>query len=110
MTGQRKSDRTATQQVINAMRIIRKRQGITCERLSELLNARGQMLSRGSLSNQELGYANHITIDQVVALADVFGVPLERLLETVCDTCQGFPPAGFTCNDCGATGVRAEAS
>lgn len=48
---------------------------------------------------------------EMVALADVLGVPVEYLFgsdlaDLPCDTCSDRPPNGFTCNECGAIGQR----
>ena len=41
------------------------------------------------------------TVDELVRLATIFGVPVWRLA-TQCVTCGGCPPAGFACLSCGA--------
>lgn len=50
-------------------------------------------------------FANHkrrVTVDELVAFAKVFGVePASMLTAPECDTCNGAPPVGFTCQTCG---------
>jgi uncharacterized protein YuzE len=36
-------------------------------------------------------------------ITNVFDVPIDRLTNPVCETCQNLPPKGFTCNGCGET-------
>jgi transcriptional regulator with XRE-family HTH domain len=44
-----------------------------------------------------------VTLDEAFALAAVFGVTVDQLATaTDCDVCHGCPPAGYTCNICGA--------
>lgn len=44
------------------------------------------------------------TANEIAALAETFGVPVGDLFEAQppCRACDGQPPAGFTCNSCGA--------
>jgi DNA-binding XRE family transcriptional regulator len=46
------------------------------------------------------------TVDDLVLIAQAFGVAPSDLLEPVppCATCQGCPPGGFACQACGAVG------
>lgn len=45
--------------------------------------------------------------DRLAALAGVLGVTAGQLMTAPdCDTCQGAPPAGFTCNACGRGGTQ----
>lgn len=95
----------------------RKRRGWNRERLAEECKRQGMAeLTPAVIGSIETGRRldgvrrRHITIDELAVLARVFEVPVESLFGAVCDLCGNSPPAGFTCNDCGATGVRAEAS
>ncbi|MFB8101310.1 helix-turn-helix transcriptional regulator [Streptomyces sp. NPDC056007] len=58
----------------------------------------------------ESGRTRSWTANDVAALAVLFDVPIADLFEErpVCRGCEGEPPAGFTCNACGATGAVAE--
>jgi transcriptional regulator with XRE-family HTH domain len=44
----------------------------------------------------------HVDADDLVALAAVFGLSVEELLQPPadCATCHGAPPAGFRCMEC----------
>lgn len=47
----------------------------------------------------------HVTVDELVDLAAVFGVPADSLLTApTCDQCFDRPPLGFSCLACGAGG------
>lgn len=48
----------------------------------------------------------HFSVDDLVLIAGAFGVAPSDLLAAVlpCATCQGSPPTGFTCQECGAAG------
>lgn len=95
---------SASERVVLNARAMRKARRMTAERLAKLLNERGLSITRGVLTNQETRRAANISIGQVVALADIFQVPIERLLQPGCDTCANAVPAGFTCNSCGLGG------
>lgn len=45
-------------------------------------------------------------INDVVALARTFGIPVGELISppAPCANCGGWPPEGFTCQQCGAEG------
>jgi transcriptional regulator with XRE-family HTH domain len=44
----------------------------------------------------------NLTLGVAVALAKALGVSLDSLLaEVECETCDGMPPAGFICAECG---------
>lgn len=42
------------------------------------------------------------TADELVSVAELFGVTVGDLLAECCSQCGGTPPAGFTCNTCGS--------
>lgn len=53
-----------------------------------------------------------IRFGEAVALAALLNIDLAPLIPAgvpiaVCDHCDGTPPAGFTCNDCGTAGEGA---
>lgn len=102
-----RSGNTVSASVTSTMRAMRKARGLTCGQLSELLAEQGFDISRQCLAKQEAGFRQVVSIDLAVALAKVFEVPIERLLEPVCDTCQNVPPPRFTCNECGSEGQKA---
>lgn len=41
------------------------------------------------------------TVNELVAVAELFGVAVGELIVNNCSRCQGAPPAGFTCRRCG---------
>ena len=90
--------------VIASVRRMRKARGMSAQATADAITANGYLLRRGQLANQECGRIQTITVDQVMAAANAFGVSVSDLLEA-CSACQGAPPKGFTCNTCG-TGTR----
>ncbi|MFH8737968.1 helix-turn-helix domain-containing protein [Streptomyces sp. NPDC017964] len=50
-----------------------------------------------------------VDVDELVALARVFGLSPEQLLEppAECEHCHGAPPPGFICMECETTGLPA---
>lgn len=49
-----------------------------------------------------------LSIESYVALATALGVELDNMLRPEdCPICEGFPPAGFTCRECGQGKVLA---
>lgn len=47
--------------------------------------------------------ARHLRLDEAFAIAASFGLTLEAMLGDFCQTCMDHPPAGFTCQTCGAS-------
>ena len=49
----------------------------------------------------------HVDVDDLVALAAVFDLGVEELLQPPADcvTCNGAPPAGFMCMECETSGL-----
>jgi transcriptional regulator with XRE-family HTH domain len=63
-------------------------------------------LAGSGLANIEAG--NDFRISSAIALAEAFGVGLADLLaEQECAHCDGRPPAGFMCPECGRLGGEA---
>jgi hypothetical protein len=81
---------------------LRQERRFTYVELSELLTASGRPIPVLGLRRIEHG-ERRVDADDLVALAAVFGVAPELLLDppSECGTCHGMPPLGFTCNDCG---------
>jgi transcriptional regulator with XRE-family HTH domain len=90
--------------VISRMRALRAANGMSQQTLADQLTDAGCPTSRGIIAALELGDRLHVTVDELYALATVFGVPIDRLTDTVvtCRRCGGHPPAGYRCLDCGA--------
>ncbi len=63
-------------------------------------------LSRPTLANLDTGRRNSISVDELAALAEVFGFEypwdLTQPLPPACTTCSDVPPPGFRCLVCGA--------
>ncbi|MEU2111846.1 helix-turn-helix transcriptional regulator [Streptomyces sp. NPDC019507] len=97
------SDRVAT-----AVRAARKNRGWTRERFAEQCAVKGYAaLTYAALTNIERspdapeGRQRRISVDELVALAEVLGLKPEQLLASpYCDACKDMPPPGFTCNQC----------
>jgi len=67
------------------------------ERLSQV----GRAIPVLALSAIDAG-ERHVDADDLVALAAVFDLGVEELLQppSGCETCHGAPPAGFMCLEC----------
>lgn len=105
---------TLEQEIGNRVAKLRRQRGWSQDSLGGLLRERiGGPWSRQAIHSTEKGQRAFVAAE-MVALAEVFKVPIEWLFGfgdmPACETCSDHPPPGFTCNDCGATGVRAEAS
>jgi transcriptional regulator with XRE-family HTH domain len=88
--------------VMRHVRRMRKRRGWSAEHLAELVTATGEPIHRSTLAGMEIGKTKHVSVDQLVAFATVFGVPIETFLQRLCESCDGQPPTGFRCLACGA--------
>lgn len=88
--------------VIRNMRIMRNARKWSARELSERLEAVGCSMGKHVIANMESGRAPEITVSRMSALAHVFEVDITEMLTEVCPACHGSPPAGFTCNACGA--------
>jgi transcriptional regulator with XRE-family HTH domain len=67
--------------------------------------AAGRPCRRVMIAKIELGY-RRVDVDDLTALAAALGVRPEQLLTAyVCERCNGKPPAGFTCRECGKEGA-----
>ncbi|MFD8234014.1 hypothetical protein ACFV20_19300 [Streptomyces sp. NPDC059696] len=74
------------------------------ERLAQL----GRPIPALGLSAIDAG-ERHVDVDDLVALAAVFGLGVEELLQPPadCRTCHGAPPAGFMCLECETSSLPA---
>lgn len=88
--------------VIARIKYLRKQRGFSAQALADAITAKGYDVSRVSVSSQEAGRVQAISVDQVVAASKVFDMPIVNLLE--CSTCSngGDAPPGFACIACGA--------
>jgi transcriptional regulator with XRE-family HTH domain len=95
---------SAGQQVAANVRRIREAHRLTYVELSQRLAEAGRSVAVLGLRRIERG-ERRVDVDDLIALADVFGVRPEALWEppAECETCHGAPPPGFACTECGTT-------
>jgi transcriptional regulator with XRE-family HTH domain len=82
------------------IRALRLSKGWSQQTLGELMGwaeASTVCAAEGHRSDRQRGF----TVDELVRLATIFGVPIWRLV-TQCENCGGRPPAGFACLSCSA--------
>lgn len=82
---------------------------------AKLLAAEGFRIGPAKIRLQNtslpLARCTRVSLDQAVAAARVFGVPLAFLVGLEpCDRCKDDPPVGFTCSACGAPGAAGRAA
>lgn len=89
--------------VAENLKRIRSAQRMTTDRLAERMTELGRPMYANTITKIEK-LQRRIDVDDLVALATALSVTPVQLLEepTGCGTCQGTPPPGFACNDCGA--------
>lgn len=93
-------------QVTANVRRLRKMRGWSAQELSNRLTAAGCPISQNTISGREAKSkaVSRVSVDELAAFSAVFDRPITDLLaeEVACEQCAGEPPAGFTCNACGA--------
>lgn len=90
--------------VVSRMRFWRRRRRLTAEQLATAITASGYEVSRVTITKAECGRVRAVPIDLVVHAAEVLGVPFDALLNgAFCEVCEGLPPRGMTCNECGTS-------
>lgn len=91
-------------EVIAKLRMLRKIQKVSAQMLADRMTELGYPIQRTVIANLENGRRSEVSIDHVVVAARALGTTVVALLEepVVCPQCKGAPPAGFTCNTCGA--------
>lgn len=82
---------------------LRHSRGLTREQLAAKLTEFGFPTTTATVGYWETHRRKNVTVDELVALSGVFGTTPALLLGSSCFQCHGAPPAGFTCNGCGAT-------
>lgn len=98
----------ATRSVATHLRALRRERGWSAREVSERLTAAGWPITRASINQIEANardgkLVRRVTVDDLMALAEVLGVdPASMLTAPACDACNGVPPGGFTCNQCGS--------
>jgi hypothetical protein len=101
-SSQRKPLGNAGNNVRRNVRALRQARRMTYVELSQKLTTAGSPIPVLGLRRIENG-TRRVDADDLVALAATFGIAPALLLEepTGCGTCQGAPPPGFACNECG---------
>lgn len=83
---------------------LRKARGWTPKHLGELFNPDS---SSPAATISAIETARQKGLDTVDRMAEVFGkTPAEMITELPCGWCDGEPPAGFTCTECGTSSPR----
>lgn len=95
--------RPETARIAARTRELRKSAGMTGTMLAKALQAHGVNWNRTTVAKFETGQRAALAVDELVALAAALHVPAASFLEAGCLRCFGNPPAGFTCNQCGAS-------
>jgi transcriptional regulator with XRE-family HTH domain len=96
-----------TRTVVARIRALRKSQGISAEKLAELMREAGYAVQSPSIRKAEILGRQEISVDWLVAAATSLGVTPDHLLRgTVCAACADTPPPGFACIECGAKTTR----
>jgi transcriptional regulator with XRE-family HTH domain len=92
---------SAGQQVASNVRLLREARRMSTVKLSELLEESGRPIPATGITRLE-GGTRRVDVDELMALASVFGVRPEALWAppAECDTCRGAPPPGFICAAC----------
>lgn len=69
--------------------------------VEERLSRAGRIIPTLGLSAIDTG-ERHVDVDDLVALAAIFDLSVEELLQPPadCGTCHGAPPTGFMCMEC----------
>lgn len=100
--------RPITRIAVARIHALRKQRGITAETLAEGMTQAGYRVDRTWITKAETGDREQISVDWLMAAADVLGVPASALISKPnCMACQDTPPPGFACTTCGATTARA---
>ncbi|MFC1410368.1 helix-turn-helix domain-containing protein [Streptacidiphilus sp. N1-12] len=104
MTGRQLAARNVSIAVGQNIAAWRRWHGLSGSTLSASMAARGLPMSPANLSNIENGH-QRVTVDQLVAFAQVLGLTPEQLLKgPACRSCWDTPPPKFTCQVCKAEG------
>lgn len=88
------------------IRRLREQRRWSYREVEERLARAGRTIPVLALSAIDTG-ERHVDVDDLVALAAVFDVGIEELLQPPadCETCHGAPPAGFMCMECETSGL-----
>lgn len=96
---------TPNEQVVANLVSRRKRLGMSQADVAGKMAALGERYHPQTVHRIEHG-ERKVTVNDLVAFASLWGVAPADLLSPPppCPTCQDSPPAGFTCQGCGANG------
>jgi hypothetical protein len=94
--------------------IRRKHHGLTQAQLAAAMTTAGCPMSANVIAFTEIGQTGgrantrprNVSVDHLMAFAEFFGCDPMALLVPACETCEGVPPAGFTCDTCGTSMPR----
>lgn len=101
MSAKNKIPNAYSQAVMRRMKALRQQRGWSQSELAQRLCDIGCDVALHKISNYDAGRQKVVSIDFAFAVAEVFGVAVEDLIKTPCGTCNGAPPSGFACKDCG---------
>jgi transcriptional regulator with XRE-family HTH domain len=96
--------------------MLRMARGLTQQEVADKATAAGHRMERFAVANVERGSSPRgagvnslraVTVDELVAIAAALAVePSQLLVEPQCETCNGAPPPGFACIECGTAAKR----
>ena len=88
------------------IRRLREKRRWSYREVEERLAQAGRAIPVLELSAIDAG-ERRVDVDDLVALAAVFDLSVEELLQPPadCETCHGAPPAGFRCMECETSGL-----
>lgn len=88
------------------IRRLREQRRWSYREVEERLSRAGRAISPLELSAIDTG-ERRVDVDELVALAAVFDLSIEELLQPPadCRTCHGAPPRGFMCMECETSGL-----
>jgi transcriptional regulator with XRE-family HTH domain len=96
-----------TRLAVARIRDIRRQRGVTAEALAKGMTAAGYQIERTWIVKAENGGRAQISVDWLMAAAEVLDVPVTALLaKPNCTACCDAPPPGFACTTCGAEAAR----
>lgn len=99
--------RPVTRAVVARICDMRKQRGTTAAALAAAMTKAGYRVDRTSIFKAENGDREQISVDWLVAAAEVLDVPASALLSKPdCTACLDTPPPGFACTTCGATAAK----
>ena len=97
------TQRPVTYIAVSRIRDVRRQRGITAAFLAEEMTNAGYRVDRTWIVKAENGGRQEISVDWLMAAAEVLNVPPSSLLgKPSCSACYDAPPLGFACNECGA--------